>query len=94
VLPPNYEEWLRRLQARYGEVATNNADIKRRMHTAIAELTEALSKPYYHFVVNDQLEETIKSVDSIAHHHDQFTIIDRSFRIWAERLLDELKARK
>jgi guanylate kinase len=94
VLPPSYEEWRRRLQARYGNVTVDNADIERRMHTAIAELTEALSKPYYHFVVNDNLDEAIKAVDSIAHHHDQFTIIDRSFRVWAERLLEELEARQ
>lgn len=91
ILPPNYEEWQRRLYARYGSKGADPADIAKRMQTAIAELQEALGQPYYHFVVNESLEEAVKAVDSIARHHDEFTTIDRSFRVWAERLLHELK---
>lgn len=93
ILPPNYEEWQRRLHARYGSKGADPADIAKRMHTAIAELEEALSKPYYHFVVNENLDEAVKAVNSIAHHHDAFTTIDKSFHVWAEQLLDELRRR-
>ena len=92
ILPPNYAEWQRRLYARYGAHQADPADIAKRMATAISELEEALSKPYYHFVVNEDLDETVRVVNSIAHHHDKFTIVDRSFRVWAERLLEELRA--
>lgn len=91
VLPPNYEEWQRRLRSRYGEKGADPADIEKRMRTAIAELQEALDKPYYHFVVNENIDEAVKAVNSIAHHHDEFTTIDESFRVWAERLLEDLQ---
>jgi len=92
ILPPDYHEWQRRLRARYGKKGADPADITRRMNTAIAELTEALKEPYYHFVVNENIDETVKAVNSIAHHNNEFTVIDRSFRVWAEQLLEDLKA--
>lgn len=92
VLPPDYKEWQRRLYARYGTGGANPEDIAKRMRTAIAELEEALRQPYYHFVVNENLEEALKVVDKIAHHHDEFTIVDRSFRRWAEQLLEDLRS--
>ena len=92
ILPPSYEEWQRRLHARYGEKGVDPVDIAKRMQTAIAELEEALDKPYYHFVVNEKLDEAVRAVDSIAHHNDEFTTVDRSFRIWAEQLLEDLRS--
>jgi guanylate kinase len=91
ILPPNYGEWQRRLHSRYGDKVADPEDIARRMQTAIAELEEALDKPYYHFVVNENLDEAVEAVDSIAHHNDEFTTIDRSFRVWAEQLLEDLQ---
>jgi guanylate kinase len=91
ILPPNYDEWQRRLHARYGSAGGDPADIAKRMKTAVAELEEALNKPYYHFVVNENIDVAVDAVDSIARHHDEFTMIDRSFHIWAERLLEELR---
>ena len=92
VLPPNFTEWQRRLLERYGNAGADPADIQRRMHTAIEELEEALEKPYYHFVVNEDLSEAVKAVDKIAHHNDTFNTVDRSFQHWAEQLLHDLKA--
>jgi guanylate kinase len=92
LLPPNYAEWMRRLQARYGEKGIDPADLEKRKQAAILELTEALQQPYYHFVINEDLEEAVVAVDSIAHHNDKFSQIDRSYRVWAERLLEELRA--
>lgn len=91
ILPPNYEEWQRRLRARYGTKGADPADIAKRMQTAIDELQEALARPYYHFVVNEKIEEAVAAVDSIAHHNDEFTQIDTSYRVWAERLLADLQ---
>ena len=91
ILPPDYAEWQRRLHARYGDRGADPADIAKRMHTAIVELEEALRQPYYHFIVNENLEEAVGAVDKIAHHHDEFTTVDRSFRHWAEQLLDDLR---
>ena len=91
VLPPNYAEWQRRLQQRYGNGGSDPEDMQKRMVTAISELEEALEKPYYHFVVNEKLDEAVEAVNSIAHHHDEFTTIDTSFRVWAEKLLSDLR---
>lgn len=92
ILPPDYDEWQRRLMSRYGPEGPDPADMRKRMNTAVAELEEALRQPYYHFVVNDVLEEAVRAADSIAHHHDEFTTIDRSFRVWAEQLLESLRS--
>jgi guanylate kinase len=91
ILPPDYEEWQERLHARYGKKGADPADIARRMKIAILELQEALARPYYHFVVNADIDQAVKAADSIAQHHDEFTIIDNSFRVWAEQLLEDLQ---
>lgn len=68
LLPPDYETWQRRLRDRYiGQI--DEKDIKKRMRTAKIELQEALYKPYFEYVVNKDLETTVKIVDEIAHGH-------------------------
>lgn len=91
VLPPSFEEWQRRLLARYVGAEGAKGDIQNRMHTAIAELREALARPYYHFVINDNLDTAVEAVDSVAHHHDEFTTIDDAFWSKAEQLLADLE---
>lgn len=63
LLPPDYDRWQRRLKAR-GDM--HMAEYDRRMETARKELRNALEKPYYHFVVNDDLAQTVYVVDKIA----------------------------
>lgn len=67
LLPPNYEIWQKRLQGRYLDGEINLDDIKKRMNTAKIELQEALEKPYFEYVVNEDLNKTLKIVDEIAH---------------------------
>lgn len=90
ILPPDFSEWQRRLYARYGSNDADPADIQKRMHTAISELDEALHQPYYHFIVNENLTDAVVAADKIAHDHDSFNTIDRSFRKWAEQLRIDL----
>lgn len=92
ILPPSYSEWQHRLHARYGAEGADPADIAKRMSAAIHELEEALRQPYYHFVVNENVAEAVAAVDKIAHRGDEFTTVDRSFKHWAERLLDDLRS--
>jgi len=94
ILPPSYDEWQRRLLSRYGDKGPDASDIAKRMDTAISELEEALSKEYYHFVVNEDLEEAVRIIDRIAHKNDTFNQIDRSYHIWAERILADLRAHR
>lgn len=91
ILPPDYVEWQRRLHARYSAGGADPADLAKRMRTAIVELQESLDRPYYHYVVNENLDDAVAAADSIAHHNDEFMQIDRSYRVWAERLLEQLK---
>lgn len=92
ILPPSFEEWQRRLRSRYGEKGADPADIQKRMSTAISELDEALEKPYYHFIVNDNLNEAVNAANKISHSNDSFDRVDRSFRAWAEKLREDLAA--
>lgn len=66
ILPPSYEAWQERLNSRYGEQKIDEEDIAKRMQTAKLELKEALEKDYFEYVVNDDLEAAIKTVDEIA----------------------------
>lgn len=65
VLPPSYEVWQERLKNRY-EGKIDPEDIKRRMQTAKHELQEALQKDYFRFVINDDLDQAVEAVNTIA----------------------------
>lgn len=67
LLPPDYETWQKRLRNRYSGGQIDEEDIKKRMHTAKVELQEALDKPYFEYVVNKNLETTVRVVSEIAH---------------------------
>lgn len=64
VLPPSYQEWRQRLEKR-GKMT--NKELANRLSSAKMELEHALSKDYYHFLVNNSLSEAIKGLDKIAH---------------------------
>jgi guanylate kinase len=67
ILPPNFEEWQRRVIERYGNDHEDHAvDIQRRQDTAKQELEHLLKSDYFYCVVNEDLEDTVKIVDSIA----------------------------
>jgi len=92
VLPPSYSEWVRRMKNRYPTDEAFNEAWPVRRRSAIMELETALAAPYYHFVVNKDLAESVHAVDQIAHNEDAFRQIDESYHIWAEKILDELKS--
>lgn len=56
VLPPSYDEWMRRLE---GRGAISSDEKKRRMESAYNEISLALKKDYFHFVINWDLKKTI-----------------------------------
>ncbi|MGH7240798.1 MAG: guanylate kinase [Candidatus Saccharimonadales bacterium] len=92
ILPPSYDEWQRRLSARYGSKGADPADMQKRMHTAITELEDALKQNYYHFVINEDINKAVESVDMIAHNHDKFNPVDDAIRLRAEQLLADLSS--
>lgn len=67
VLPPSFEEWIRRLNER-GELPA--AEIKHRLETGRRIFAKAMSLPDA-ILVNDNLEAAIDSVDALAHGKKQ-----------------------
>lgn len=77
ILPPNYDEWRRRLAARYATPEEFDAEWPKRRASAIAELQHALEVPYYHVIINDNLDNAVaaaqKSLTSQTFTHAKTT---------------------
>jgi guanylate kinase len=63
VLPPSFNEWMARMQNR-GNLPED--EIQRRLKSAVDELTIALDRDYYTFVVNDTFIDTAARIDALA----------------------------
>jgi len=63
VIPPNFDEWQRRLKSRG---AMSIVETKRRLTSALKELESALEHPYYTFVVNDKIENALEQIHNKA----------------------------
>jgi guanylate kinase len=62
ILPPSYEEWLKRLDNR-GDMSV--IEKQRRLQSAVVELRHALSFKNYVYVVNDNLELVVEQIHKI-----------------------------
>lgn len=91
VVPPSYEVWMERIKRRYDTEADFNEAWPVRRASAIKELEDALSQPYYHFLINEDLDQAVHSAEGIA-QHDDTSQIDKSYRVWVERILHDLKS--
>lgn len=92
ILPPSFEEWQKRVRSRYASDEDFQAIWPERRDVAIAELQTALSVPYYHFVINDDLDTAVEAVDKIAHYDDKFHRKDDEARLLARDLLESIQA--
>jgi guanylate kinase len=90
LVPPNYHEWRRRVRNRYPNEAAFLEDWPNRRQSAVMELERALAAPYYHFVINDELAETVHSCMQIAERRDEFVRKDDEVRLRTRDLLDAL----
>ncbi len=93
VVPPSFEVWMQRIKHRYASEEDFNEAWPARRASAIKELEDALSKQYYHFLVNEDLGQAVHSAEGIIAHNDSQNQIDKSYRVWVERILDDLKNR-
>ena len=91
LLPPNYQEWRRRLSVRYASQEEFDREWPKRYASAIKEITHALEVPYYHFVINDDIDETARIVREIASKPDVYNRKDDEARLAARDLLEQLK---
>ena len=92
ILPPSYGVWRERLQKRYASEEEFLIEWPKRRQSAIEELTKALEVPYYHFIINDDLHETVRVANEIAHKPDIFLRQDDEARLAARDLLDNITA--
>lgn len=93
VIPPSFSIWQERLKARYESAEAFNAEWPKRRNSAIKELTHALEVPYYHFVINDDLDRIVHVITEIAHRRsDEFHRKDDEARLRARDLLESIKA--
>ena len=90
ILPPDYETWRERLHKRYPSSEEFAAEWPKRLASAIDELTHALEVPYYHFIINDDLDRAVRVVHEIAHRGDEFNRHDDEARLVARDLLDAI----
>jgi len=92
ILPPSYSVWRERLMQRYESSEAFDDEWQKRRTSAIAELQQALSVSYYHFIINDDLENSVRIADEIAHQGDLFNRKDDEARLVARDLLEEILA--
>lgn len=88
LVPPSYEEWQRRVRLRYPTEEEFLEDWPNRRASAVMELEKALTAPYYHFVVNDDLTLAVDACMKIAKNRDRFVRKDDETRLLARDLLD------
>ncbi len=91
IVPPSYDEWLSRLKARYSTEEEFFAEWHKRRQSSINELKHALEVPYYHFIINDDIERATRVSREIILRDDVFYEKDIEARILAEQLLEDIK---
>ena len=89
VLPPNYQEWMRRLTNR-GEMSQD--EYLNRLRSAETEIEAAINSDFYSLVINDELDDAVAAVRRIVEDgeqspHDKQEAIDLAWH-----LLNEIKS--
>lgn len=92
ILPPDYATWRERFRKRYDTEDEFEVEFEKRSRTAVSELEHALAVPYYHFIINDELERAVRVVTEIAHRDDLFNRHDDEARLKARDLLEAIKS--
>lgn len=94
LVPPSYGEWKNRVRQRYPDEAAFLEDWPNRRESSVVELERALSTPYYHFVINDDLGLAVEACVKIARarRRDEFVRKDDEIRLLTRDLLDALVA--
>lgn len=88
LLPPNFDEWQRRITSR-GEMSST--EYKNRMVSAAKELATALDRDYYKFVINDSVESATEQVNTLAKMDEQDDADSSQARALAEQLYTQTK---
>lgn len=85
LLPPSYEEWIRRLTNRE---KIYQQEFLNRLVTAKSVLENMLSKPYFKFVINDTIDNAVETIRSIVEENGY----NEEMREQGERVAREILA--
>lgn len=92
LIPPSYDVWVDRWRQRYGDdYVSHMHDFERRKQTAITELKHVIEMPYFFYVINDTLDQTIADVDAIAKSGRQHGTDRQKGKAAVEALLFEMQ---
>ncbi len=88
LLPPTFDIWMQRLRGR-GDV--DEDELRRRLESAVVEITTALNTDYYQFVINNEIHHAAHAVDELAHGRPVDEEKQAHGRIHAEQLLQDVR---
>lgn len=83
VLPPNFEEWQRRIK---GREVMSEVELRRRLSSALKEFDMAMKNDYYHFIINNTVEQAAQDINNIVHYGDK----DEERQIHGRQLAEQL----
>jgi guanylate kinase len=86
IVPPSFNEWMARIQQR-GKLP--DEELRRRVNSAVDEISVGLQRDFYHFVVNDTFMDTAKLIDSLSHGAKVDQAQEARARQTAEKLLHD-----
>lgn len=87
MVPPSFDEWMRRLKHR-GEMTEK--ELQNRMISADEEILTALQRPYYHFIVSDDIADNVRTVTDLMDKGIELRDND-SARAQTEQLLQDIR---
>ena len=90
VLPPGFDEWMRRFNGRYGENIPQG-ELVARLQSAVREFEHALNVDHFYIVINDDLEKTTDLVHEIAQSETVDPRYQKAVDI-AQNMLDHIRA--
>lgn len=90
LVPPDCQTWLERLKTRYVNDEEFQSEWPKRRDSAIRELKHVLEVPYYHVVINDDLDRAVCVCREIINRGDLFNQKDDEARLAARGLLDAI----
>ena len=90
LVPPDCQTWLERLKTRYVNDKEFQSEWPKRCDSAIRELKHVLEVPYYHVVINDDLDRAVRVCREIINRGDLFNQKDDEARLAARNLLNDI----
>ena len=88
VIPPSFDEWMARMNIR-GELPED--EVRRRLESAVFEISTALERDYYTFVVNDTFMHAAHRIDDIIRGEAKDVEDQAAARAVAKELLEDTK---